>query len=124
MTQSNRPPQQALSYTLLTKEAVAELLSVAPRTIELWVQQQYLPRPTAIGRRVYWRADQFQRWLDAHFEAGSHPPSAIAPAPTQPDAAPAQRTVKRRLGRPRTELPATLTAASVPAKAAPRRRTR
>jgi len=35
MAQSNLPSHNAAPYTLLTKEALAERLSVAPRIIEL-----------------------------------------------------------------------------------------
>lgn len=48
----------------LTKEAIAEVLSVSPRTIEHWVDQELMPPPASIGNRVFWHPDIFYSWLD------------------------------------------------------------
>ena len=50
---------------LLTVKDVAELLSVAPRTVFRWARQRKLPRPVKLSRRaVRWRASAIQAYLD------------------------------------------------------------
>ena len=50
---------------LLTVKDVAELLSVAPRTVFRWSRQRKLPRPVKLSpRAVRWRASAIQAFLD------------------------------------------------------------
>lgn len=50
---------------LLTVKDVAELLSVAPRTVFRWSRQRKLPRPVKLSpRAVCWRASAIQAFLD------------------------------------------------------------
>lgn len=56
-------------FTPLTKEAVASLLGVTPRCIELWVEQGLLPRWRKIGNRCFWHPDVFYAWLDSHLKS-------------------------------------------------------
>lgn len=105
MTSGGQLQGKGLTYRLLTKEALAEALSVAKRTVEAWVQAQYLPPPVRIGRRAYWRSDEFQGWLDARFEEASAPAATCAGptgAASPPEADTARRTTQ---GRPRSALP-------------------
>jgi excisionase family DNA binding protein len=48
----------------ITKEMAAALLSVSKSTIDNMVADGTLPRPRAIGRRVYWHPKAFYDWLD------------------------------------------------------------
>jgi prophage regulatory protein len=50
---------------LLTVEDVAELLSIAPRTVFRWARERKLPRPVRLSRRaVRWRASAIQAYID------------------------------------------------------------
>ena len=50
---------------LLTVKDVAELLSVARRTVWRWTREGKMPRPVKLTRRtVRWRASAIQSYLD------------------------------------------------------------
>lgn len=51
----------------LTKDNVAQLFHISHRTVEFWVQQGKLPKPTKVGRRALWREDEIQKLLDTMF---------------------------------------------------------
>ena len=51
-------------FTPLTKDDVAQVLGITPRTVENWVDQGNMPRPACIGNRVYWHPELFYVWLD------------------------------------------------------------
>ncbi|MCU4119731.1 helix-turn-helix transcriptional regulator [Variovorax sp. N23] len=48
----------------LTKEDVAEVFRVTPRTVENWVGQGLMPAPINVGNRVFWHPDVFWGWLN------------------------------------------------------------
>jgi hypothetical protein len=51
-------------FAPLTKDDVAKVLGVTPRTVENWVEHEGMPAPASIGHRVYWHPDVFYGWLD------------------------------------------------------------
>ncbi|AUL99641.1 hypothetical protein B4966_05285 [Rhodocyclaceae bacterium] len=53
----------------LTKEDVANILSVSVRTVANWMSDGTLPKWHYIGRRAYWHPDAFQVWLDTRLKA-------------------------------------------------------
>lgn len=55
---------------LITKEQVAVLFEVRPRTIEKWVQDGKFPKPLKIGKRVWWCEDELMTWLKQKLLAG------------------------------------------------------
>lgn len=57
----------------ITKERAAAILDVSTRTVESMVADGVLPRPMAIGRRVYWHPDVFFDHLDALLRAVERP---------------------------------------------------
>lgn len=75
-------------YNPITKEKAAEILSVSKRTINNMLADGTLPRPSYIGRRLYWHPAAFFGWLDQRL--GHQPYHHIAPPATP-----------RRPGRPR-----------------------
>ena len=48
----------------LTKEDAAHILNVCIKTIDSYVKAVQLPRPVALGRRLYWHPDVFFEHLD------------------------------------------------------------
>lgn len=88
----------AIPYTLVTKEEATRLLSVSKRTIDNWIADGTLPKPIAVGRRVYWHPELFRVWQDSLFGAsGSTPTPPASVGISNPPAA-------RRAGRPRTSF--------------------
>jgi excisionase family DNA binding protein len=60
---------------LLSKQDVAGLFGVTPRTIEKWIASGALPRPRHMGRNPYWERESFHEWIRQEFR-----PVATAPA--------------------------------------------
>ena len=81
--------ERNLAHKLITKEGAAELLSVSKRTIDAFIADGTLPKPIALGRRVYWHPAVFRAWQDKLF--GIH----VTPLPEPP---------QLRRGRPRTRF--------------------
>lgn len=52
---------------LLTKNELAELLEVTPRTIDRWVKCEKLPRPR-FDQPPRWLTATIQKWLEADAE--------------------------------------------------------
>jgi predicted site-specific integrase-resolvase len=73
--------------TYLTKNEVAEVLRVTPRTVTTYVRQGALPVPVRLGRRPLWAQDDLERAI----QASRHPQAAAEPFAPAP----------RRRGRPR-----------------------
>lgn len=63
----------------LTKEDVANLMSVSVRTVANWMSDGTLPKWHYIGRRAYWHPDEFQGWLDTRLK-----PSEVTGTTLQP----------------------------------------
>ena len=81
-----------MEYQPITKERAAEILGVSKRTIDNFLADSTLPRPTYIGRRVYWHPTVFYGWLDARLGVGEAAASGtLAQALSAP----------KRTGRPR-----------------------
>lgn len=74
-------------FTPLTKEAVASLLDVTPRCIELWVDQGLLPRWRKLGNRCFWHPDVFFSWLDTYLKSEASLPDKDANGPSLPERA-------------------------------------
>jgi hypothetical protein len=64
----------------LTKEDIAEVFRVTPRTIENWVEQGDMPAPVRIGNRVFWHPDVFYGWLHELLRVSSALPAPERPA--------------------------------------------
>ncbi len=71
-------------YQPITKEHAATILSVSKRTIDNWIAEGVLPKPVAIGRRVYWHPSTFVAWLDQQFRVPTeHSVPSVEPARTR-----------------------------------------
>jgi predicted DNA-binding transcriptional regulator AlpA len=109
MNDKNCEPAQGEAGKPMTKEMVADFMSIAPRTVESWVQQGILPKPTVIGRRAYWHPKAIHTWLNSRLPAPDSQTLDIGgadlalPAPTASPKA-------KKPGRPRSALPACVTA--------------
>lgn len=52
--------------SLLGKQALCEKLSLSPRSVDRLVECGDLPSPLKIStRRIAWRADQIEAWVDS-----------------------------------------------------------
>ena len=49
--------------TRITQVALAELLSVTPKTIRKWKQGGTLPKPCRLGTIEFWTREQISEWL-------------------------------------------------------------
>lgn len=81
----------------LTKECLADILSVSLRTIGNWMTDGTLPAWHYIGRRPYWHPEVIRAWLAARLNPTGvtvMPPSLAAPATPRLPA-------ERRRGRPK-----------------------
>lgn len=67
-----------ISFMPLTKEDVAKVFDVTPRTIENWVEHEDLPAPVRIGNRVYWHPEEFNAWLDKRLRSASKAAPKVA----------------------------------------------
>ena len=83
----------------LTKEAIADIMSVSVRTIANWMSDGTLPKWHYIGRRVYWHPEQFQRWLDMRLSESEEAATTAPPYARVLSDAVTAPTPKR--GRPR-----------------------
>lgn len=85
-----------MNYTPITKEHAAHILSVSKRTIDNWLADGTLVKPSSIGRRIYWHPDVFYGWLDKRLGIGGNdcyvPPPKTSLQPIKP------------VGRPRSTL--------------------
>lgn len=70
-----------LAHKLITKEDAAALLSVSKRTIDAFIADGTLPKPIALGRRVYWHPETFRAWEDRLF--GIQPSHSIEQPPAR-----------------------------------------
>lgn len=115
MNDKNCEPAQADAFKPMTKEMVADFMSIAPRTVEYWVQQDILPKPVIIGRRAYWHRNAINNWLNERLPAPEPEPQALAigggklEPPVEPPA-PAASPKAKKPGRPRSALPVCVTA--------------
>ena len=73
--------------TYMTKNEVAAVLRVTPRTVSTYVRIGALPAPMRLGRRPLWAQDDLERAI----QASRHPRDVVEPAGPAP----------RRRGRPR-----------------------
>lgn len=90
----------------LTKEDVADLLSITPRCVEKWVEQGVLPRWKKIGGRSFYHPQVFSDWLeevlmapDADEAEGPKPVAATRPKSGSSAEAQVRLTGARRLAR-------------------------
>lgn len=109
MDDANIKPAQGVPAKPMTKEMVADLLSIAPRTIEYWVKEGILPKPTLIGRRAYWHPKAIHTWLNSRLPMPDTPTAAVGITEPAQLRSPASPKGKRR-GRPRSPLPTRITA--------------
>ncbi|WP_062526042.1 helix-turn-helix transcriptional regulator [Demequina rhizosphaerae] len=56
---------------LLTVEEVAELCRTAPATVRYWRYTGTGPRSAKIGRRVLYRREDVDQWLDERYAASA-----------------------------------------------------
>lgn len=89
----------ALAFKPMTKDDIANVLSVSARTIENWVNDKILPAPKKIGNRVYWHPTVFYSWLEHRLstEDAAEPRQDVLYFP--PEAEPEERKVKARAPR-------------------------
>lgn len=59
----------ATPFEPVTKQRAAQILSVAIRTIDLWISIGEMPAPRHIGRRAYWHPSDFNGWLDKRLKS-------------------------------------------------------
>lgn len=59
-----RGKEAIIARPLLTEGAAANLLSVSRRTLEAWRRQRRGPPWVRLGRRVRYRLEDLQRYLD------------------------------------------------------------
>jgi excisionase family DNA binding protein len=52
---------------LLTIPELAEHLGVPVKTVRYWRAHQYGPPSARLGKRVFYRRDQVQAWVDSLF---------------------------------------------------------
>lgn len=58
-------------FSPLTKQDIAQVLNVTPRTIENWTAAGIVPAPATLGGRVFWHPDIFYAWLDQRLREGA-----------------------------------------------------
>lgn len=52
-------------YTLMSRAAVARLLSVHPQTLARWAKKGTGPRSLKVGARSAYRASDIRKWIDS-----------------------------------------------------------
>jgi len=109
MNDTNCEPAQGETGKPMTKEMVANFMSIAPRTVEHWVLQGILPKPTQMGRRAYWHPDVIKAWLNSWLPTPDMPTPTASGPDLSPPTVKTSTNAKRR-GRPRSALPVGLTA--------------
>jgi excisionase family DNA binding protein len=57
---------------LLTSQEAAEVLAVAPRTLEKWREREQGPAYVKLGRAVRYRYGELRRWLASHTYTATH----------------------------------------------------
>ena len=50
---------------MLTRNNLATLMQVRPRTVDKWARDGQIPSPVRIGRKSYWPRAEFESWLRA-----------------------------------------------------------
>lgn len=58
-----------MTNPLVTLDEAAELLRTPVSTLRYWRSTNTGPKSARIGRRVVYRRDDLDRWLDEQFEA-------------------------------------------------------
>lgn len=89
---------------LLSQQRLAELLAVSQRTLERWRVEGSGPAFVKAGRRVLYRSDDVEHWIDSSrkwstSEGGRQSWSREAPGPLVDLPADAGRVATRRLRR-------------------------
>lgn len=56
---------------LLTLTQVAERYNIHENSLRYWRAQGTGPKSARIGRRVMYRAEEVERWIDEQFEQGA-----------------------------------------------------
>jgi len=90
-----------MSAPLLTARQVGELLGMSPGTVLRWTRLGKLPALKLPSGAIRYRAEELERWLEAHSTNGEHDRSGgltsadnrIAPARREP---PGARTTEER----------------------------
>ena len=60
---NDSPPNKLL----MGLTSVAEMLDISKETIRFWVRGGAFPRPTRIGKRIYWRRETIESWVEDQF---------------------------------------------------------
>lgn len=87
-------------FSPLTKQDIAQVLNVTPRTIENWTAAGIVPAPATLGGRVFWHPDIFYAWLDQRLREGastSNPGSSEQNIPPKPKKSTSQGTTEQEL---------------------------
>jgi hypothetical protein len=58
-----------MSSELLTLEQFAEMVNTPINTIRFWRQTGYGPKSARIGKRVFYRRNDVNAWIDAQFDS-------------------------------------------------------
>jgi len=59
---------ESQTLNLLTVEQLASELSVAPKTVRKWRSMHQAPKSLKVGRRILFRREDVQTWLDTQAE--------------------------------------------------------
>jgi excisionase family DNA binding protein len=59
---------ESQTLNLLTVEQLARELAVAPKTVRKWRSMQQAPKSLKVGRRILFRREDVQTWLDSQAE--------------------------------------------------------
>lgn len=73
------------AFKPLCKDDIADVLGVSIRTVENWVDEGRIPRPTRLGHRVYWHPTLFFEWLSQYLMVGGATSNDCEPRAARPE---------------------------------------
>ncbi len=59
--------QQVSNHDLMMSEDICERMRISRRTLDEWLASREILAGVKIGRRLYWRRTDFEKWLASRF---------------------------------------------------------